>query len=90
MVTASLFCHPQARIIAVKTGREAVLLSCIYVHFGSKVTDLLAEYSALPREAHNKEYLQIIRVLPKTPVLPQTEVAVFASCVLPSQPLIAQ
>jgi len=25
MVTASLFCHPQARIVAVKTGREAII-----------------------------------------------------------------
>jgi len=87
MVTASLFCHSQARMVAVKTGREAILLSYIYVHFGSKVTALLVGYSALPREAHNKEYLKTIRRLPKTPVLPQPKVAVFASCVLPSQPL---
>jgi len=35
----------------------------------------LAGYSALPREAHNKEYLQTIRVLPKTPNLPQPGIA---------------
>jgi hypothetical protein len=71
MVTASLFCHPQARIAAVKIGREVILLGYIYVHFGSKVTAVMAGYSALPREAHNEEYIQTITALPKTPVLPQ-------------------
>jgi len=77
------FCHPQARIFAVTPGKEAILLSYIYSHvrFGSKVTALLAGYSALPREVHNKEYSQTIRGLPQTPVQPQPTVAVFASCV---------
>jgi len=70
------FCHPQARIIAIKTGREALLLSYIYVLYGSKVTAVLAGYSALPREAHNEEYLQTIRELPKTLNLPQPRIAV--------------
>ena len=85
-----LLAEVQNHTVPVRERRRIRVKLHVFIHTLWVLSRCCVRWIFCIAQGSPQQGILTIRGLPKTPILPQLKVAVFVSCVLPSQPLIAQ